>query len=48
LLARIPESRQSGFIETLLDEYLKKYPADPDGTIHIPMVRLEAEAKKLQ
>ena len=47
-LARIPESRQSGFIETLLDEYLKKYPADPDGTIHIPMVRLEAEAKKLQ
>jgi trans-aconitate 2-methyltransferase len=46
-LARLPESKQSGFIEAIMDEYLKRYPADPDGTIHIHMVRLEAEAKKL-
>ena len=45
-LARVPESRQEGFIATIIDEYLKRYPADRDGTIHIPMVRLEAEAVK--
>jgi len=44
---RLPESRRSQYIEAVMDEYLKKYPADPDGTIHIRMVRLEAEAKKM-
>jgi trans-aconitate methyltransferase len=46
-MARLPESQRSGFIEAVMDEYLSRYPADADGTIHISMVRLEAEAKKL-
>ena len=45
--SRLPKSRRSGYIEAVMDEYLKKYPADADGTIHISMVRLEVEAKKL-
>ncbi|MDD1694629.1 MAG: methyltransferase domain-containing protein [Methanoregula sp.] len=45
-MSRLPENRQSGYIEAVMDEYLKKYPADSDGTIHIRMVRLEAEARK--
>jgi trans-aconitate methyltransferase len=46
--SRLPKSRRSGYIEAVMDEYLKKYPADADGTIHISMVRLEVEAKKLR
>jgi len=45
-MARLPESKRSGVIESVMDEYLKNYPADPDGTIHISMVRLEVEARK--
>jgi trans-aconitate 2-methyltransferase len=45
-MARLPDSRRSEYIEAVMDEYLKRYPADPDGTIHISMVRLEVEAKK--
>jgi len=47
-LSGLPESRRSGFIEAVMDEYLKKYPADTDGTIHIIMVRLDVRAKKPQ
>jgi trans-aconitate methyltransferase len=47
-MARLPDGRRSEYIEAVMDEYLKKYPADPDGTIHISMVRLEVEAKKRQ
>ncbi|MDP3397343.1 MAG: methyltransferase domain-containing protein [Methanoregula sp.] len=46
-LARLPEHAKPGFIEALIDEYLQKFPADDSGTIHIRMVRLEAEAKKM-
>ena len=45
-MARLPEGEQSVFIEAVIDEYLARYPAGPEGEIHIPMVRLEAEAKK--
>jgi len=45
--ARLPKSKRSGFIEAIMDEYLKNYPVDHDGAIHISMVRLEVEAKKL-
>jgi trans-aconitate 2-methyltransferase len=44
---RLPENKRSTYIEAVIDEYLKRSPADPDGTIHIRMVRLEAEAKKM-
>jgi trans-aconitate methyltransferase len=45
-MARLPDGRRSEYIGAVMDEYLKSYPADPDGTIHISMVRLEVEAKK--
>jgi trans-aconitate 2-methyltransferase len=45
-LSRLPESEKQVFIDALIDEYLIKYPADPDGVIHISMMRLEVEAKK--
>jgi trans-aconitate methyltransferase len=45
-LARLPECARAEFIEAFIDAYLAKYPADADGTIHIRMVRLEAEARK--
>ncbi|HET6581157.1 MAG TPA: methyltransferase domain-containing protein [Methanoregula sp.] len=45
-MARLPDGRRSEYIGAVMDEYLKRYPADPDGTIHISMVRLEVEAKK--
>jgi trans-aconitate 2-methyltransferase len=44
---RLPEEKRSGYIEAVVDEYLRQYPADCDGTIHVRMVRLEAEARKL-
>ena len=46
-MARLPEGERSGFVDALIDEYLMKYPADAVGMIHIRMVRLEAEAKKI-
>jgi trans-aconitate 2-methyltransferase len=45
-LSRLPESEKRVFIDALIDEYLTKHPADPDGVIHISMMRLEVEAKK--
>ena len=45
-MAQLPEKDRTGFIDELIYEYLVKYPADTNGTIHIRMVRLEAEAKK--
>jgi trans-aconitate methyltransferase len=45
-LSRLPESEKRVFIEGIIDEYLATYPADPDGVIHIGMIRLEVEAKK--
>jgi trans-aconitate methyltransferase len=45
-MARLTNGRRSEYIGAVMDEYLKRYPADPDGTIHISMVRLEVEAKK--
>jgi trans-aconitate methyltransferase len=46
-MAQLPEKERTGFIDELIDDYLVKYPADTNGTIHIRMVRLEAEAKKM-
>ena len=45
-LERVPENKRQEYINAVIDEYLKRFPADPDGTIHVRMVRLEAEAKK--
>jgi hypothetical protein len=45
-MSRLPESEKPVFIEALVDEYLGVNPVDDDGSIHVGMVRLEAEAKK--
>ncbi len=46
LMSRLPKNEKPVFIEAFTDEFLALYPADDDGSIHIGMVRLEAEAKK--
>jgi trans-aconitate 2-methyltransferase len=43
---RIPEIQQEVFINDLVDNYIKKYPPDKNGQIHVQMVRLEVEAIK--
>ena len=43
---RIPEKQREAFIEDLARNYIKKYPPDKEGIIHVQMVRLEVEAIK--
>lgn len=44
---RLPEELREEFINELADRYIKKYPLDRDGLVHIAMVRLEVEAEKI-
>jgi trans-aconitate 2-methyltransferase len=43
---RIPEMQREAFIEDLAHNYVKNYPPDKEGIIHVQMVRLEVEAIK--
>jgi trans-aconitate methyltransferase len=43
---RIPEKQREAFIEELAHNYIRKYPPDKEGMIHVQMVRLEVEAIK--
>jgi len=45
-LERIPEDRRLDFVNALAGRYISLYPAGPDGTIRVAMVRLEIEAQK--
>ncbi len=45
-MSQLPEREKPAFINACIDEYLRMYPADPDGSIHIRMVRLEVVAEK--
>lgn len=45
-LERVPADRREEFVAALVDRYLEQRPADPDGVIHVDMVRLEVEAIK--
>lgn len=45
-MVRIPADARQQFIGALIDEYLRVFPADDAGVIHVRMVRLEAEARK--
>ena len=45
-MSQLPEREKPAFINACIDEYLEMFPADPDGSIHIGMVRLEIVAKK--
>ncbi len=44
---RIPEEKREKFITDTANMFVKKYPADDEGNVHIGMVRLEAEAVKI-
>ena len=46
-MEQVPLELQSRFIESLYSQYCAMYPKDSSGAIHIGMVRLEVEAKKL-
>jgi trans-aconitate 2-methyltransferase len=43
---QVPEEKKELFISQLTDDYLRLYPADEHGMIHVNMVRLEVEALK--
>lgn len=43
---RIPEDMKERFISDLADAYMKEYPPDSAGQVHVKMVRLEVEAQK--
>lgn len=44
---RIPEEKRERFIADAAKLYIRRYPADEEGNVHIGMVRLEVEAIKL-
>jgi trans-aconitate methyltransferase len=43
---RIPEPARERFISELADAYLREFPLDGAGLVHVRMVRLEIEAFK--
>jgi trans-aconitate 2-methyltransferase len=43
---QVPEDRRERFISGLAERYLATQPIDPEGCIHVHMVRLEVEACK--
>jgi trans-aconitate methyltransferase len=45
-LERIPKERQADFINEILNEYVKSYPPDAGGLIHLTLVRLLVEGIK--
>ena len=42
---RVLEHLRENFIGEVVEEYIKKYPPDSNGFIHVQMVRLEVEAE---
>ena len=44
---RIPEEQRNEFIETISNKYFQEIPITPDGKVHVEMVRIEVEAKKI-
>ena len=46
-LEQVPEEKRNEFIETFSTKYIKQYPIDSDGKVHVAMVRIEVEAEKI-
>ncbi len=42
-IQRVPEGRRDEFIEEIVNTYIKSYPPDNEGSIHVQMMRLEVE-----
>jgi trans-aconitate methyltransferase len=43
---KLPVELRPKFVEQIVNRYLKEHPADVEGTVHIAMMRIEAEAHK--
>jgi trans-aconitate methyltransferase len=43
---RVPESKREEMIQEVAKEYVKQFPPDARGNIHVKMVRLEVAALK--
>ena len=43
---RVPEQLQETFVSEIVDSYLKAFPPDEEGKVHVKMARLEVEATK--
>ena len=43
---RLPAEFKAKFVQEIVDRYLKEHPADDEGTVHVGMIRIEAEAYK--
>ena len=43
---RVPANNQDQFIDEIVSTYIDRFPMDPDGFVHVKMVRLEIEAVK--
>jgi trans-aconitate methyltransferase len=43
---QVPEEKRELFISQLADDYLRQYPVDENGMVHVKMIRLEVEASK--
>jgi trans-aconitate methyltransferase len=43
---RIPEEKREAFIKAIAETYIENVPIDPDGNVHVTMVRLEVEGEK--
>jgi len=43
---RVPENLREDFIKEIIDNYIKKYPPDNDGIIHVGMKRFIVETTK--
>ena len=43
---RVPENKRKGFLAQFADSYIASNGADPEGAVHVKMVRLEVEALK--
>lgn len=42
----VPDDRRAAFVDALVDGYLALYPPGPNGTVEVPMVRLQAVAER--
>ncbi|MGD0994464.1 MAG: methyltransferase domain-containing protein [Candidatus Bathyarchaeia archaeon] len=43
---KLPAELRPKFVELIVNRYLKEHPADAEGTVHVGMMRIEAEAHK--
>jgi trans-aconitate 2-methyltransferase len=41
---RVPESQREEFIRAIVEEFIRKHPADAEGRIHLQMKRLDVQA----